>query len=215
MTDHPHAVDRLAIAARLPDSITFEGTRLVVIDRERRPWISAGDVGRALGFSDARRGSQSATPSGRIADIHRRHADEFTEDMTALIDLPTAGGVQKVRIFSPRGCYLIAMFARTPKAKAFRRWVLDVLDRIGTYTVEPIPAPPPPPAIAPVPTLADDMLEGAEGIAAFMGLSPRQIYHQQKRLPLFRVGAIICARKSTLLRWIAEQESAALSKPSG
>lgn len=35
-----------------------------------------------------------------------------------------------MRIFSLRGAHLVAMFARTPKAKAFRRWVLDVLDAI-------------------------------------------------------------------------------------
>ncbi|GJC32652.1 hypothetical protein KAM398_26550 [Acinetobacter sp. KAM398] len=34
-----------------------------------------------------------------------------------------------VRIFSLRGCHLIAMFARTDVAKAFRKWVLDVLDK--------------------------------------------------------------------------------------
>ncbi|MGC6299300.1 hypothetical protein ACMXZB_12455, partial [Pasteurella multocida] len=32
-------------------------------------------------------------------------------------------------IFSLRGCHLIAMFARTPIAKEFRKWVLDILDR--------------------------------------------------------------------------------------
>ncbi|WP_354666697.1 P22AR C-terminal domain-containing protein, partial [Escherichia coli] len=33
------------------------------------------------------------------------------------------------RVFSLRGAHLIAMFARTPVAKEFRRWVLDILDR--------------------------------------------------------------------------------------
>ncbi len=55
--------------------------------------------------------------------------------------------------------------------------------------------------------LADDMLQGAEAIGSFMGLDPRQVYHQRKRLPTFKIGALICARKSTLLRWIAEQEA--------
>lgn len=36
----------------------------------------------------------------------------------------------KSLIFSLRGCHLVAMFARTPVAKAFRRWVLDVLDKL-------------------------------------------------------------------------------------
>lgn len=60
-------------------------------------------------------------------------------------------------------------------------------------------------------TIADDVLQGAEPIAAFLGLSARQLYHlvQQGALPVFRLGATICARKSTLLKWIAEQEGAA------
>lgn len=36
---------------------------------------------------------------------------------------------KSVRVFSLRGCHLIAMFATTDKAKEFRRWVLDILDR--------------------------------------------------------------------------------------
>jgi prophage antirepressor-like protein len=43
-----------------------------------------------------------------------------------------AAGVSKppqVRVFSLRGAHLIAMLARTPVAKAFRRWVLDVLEK--------------------------------------------------------------------------------------
>ncbi|MFW3379839.1 hypothetical protein ACN9NO_11160, partial [Glaesserella parasuis] len=50
-------------------------------------------------------------------------------EMTALIELQTAGGKQQVRVFSLRGAHLIAMFARTKVAKDFRKWVLDILDR--------------------------------------------------------------------------------------
>ena len=35
----------------------------------------------------------------------------------------------KTRVFSLRGAHLLAMFARTPVAKEFRKWVLDILDR--------------------------------------------------------------------------------------
>jgi hypothetical protein len=43
--------------------------------------------------------------------LYARHSDEFTPEMTALVKLPTEGGEQEVRIFSPRGCYALAMFA--------------------------------------------------------------------------------------------------------
>ncbi|WP_153248767.1 BRO-N domain-containing protein [Candidatus Methylospira mobilis] len=41
-----------------------------------------------------------------LSTIYKRHADEFTDTMTALIELDTAGGKQQVRIFSLRGCHL-------------------------------------------------------------------------------------------------------------
>ncbi len=54
--------------------------------------------------------------------------------MTLVVKLTTKGfgngnSEKEVRIFSLRGCHLIAMFARTPIAKEFRKWVLDILDR--------------------------------------------------------------------------------------
>lgn len=56
--------------------------------------------------------------------------------------------------------------------------------------------------------LAADLLRGADQIAAYVGFEKRKVYHLADRghLPLFRMGAIICARKSTLNTWIADQE---------
>jgi hypothetical protein len=61
--------------------------------------------------------------------------------------------------------------------------------------------------------IADDLLEGAEAIARFMFGSVakrRRVYHlaATSDLPLFRLGEVICGRRSTLLAWIAEQEKA-------
>jgi hypothetical protein len=57
----------------------------------------------------------------------------------------------------------------------------------------------------------DELLRGADEIGLFMfgkrGLR-RKVYHlvATSRLPVFRLGSMICARKSVLLRWIAAQE---------
>ncbi len=53
-----------------------------------------------------------------------------------------------------------------------------------------------------------DLLTGAEAIAEFVGVKARRIYHlaETRRLPVFRLGATICARKSTLVRWIEDME---------
>lgn len=80
-----------------------------------------------------------------INDLYKRHSDEFTESMTAVVKLPTAGGNQEVRIYSPRGCYALGMFARTKVAAEFRKWVLDVLE--GKVAVPPAPTLPAPKTI--------------------------------------------------------------------
>lgn len=49
--------------------------------------------------------------------------------------------------------------------------------------------------------LSDDLLSGAEEIAAFTGLPVRRIYYiasQSEVLPIFKLGSTLCARKSEL-----------------
>ena len=104
--------------SNLPKTLRFEDTELSIIDRDGKPWVAATQIGSALGY----------TQKDEVSRIYRRHAEEFTSDMTQTARLAFRGGEAVTRIFSPRGCHLIAMFARTKKAKAFRRWVLDVLD---------------------------------------------------------------------------------------
>lgn len=60
--------------------------------------------------------------------------------------------------------------------------------------------------------LADDLLRGADEIAAFTGTKRRQVYHlaQTSRLPVFKIGSILCARKSRIIAWIEEQEAKAI-----
>lgn len=101
-------------------TLSFQNTSLSVINQNNQIWFSALDIGKALGYSNGDIG---------VKNIYNRHQDEFTPCMTALIDMRTNGGVQKVRIFSLRGCHLIGMLSHTKVAKEFRRWVLDILDR--------------------------------------------------------------------------------------
>jgi len=63
--------------------------------------------------------------------------------------------------------------------------------------------------------LADDILEGADAIAEFLfgdRASRRKVYYLAEctRLPVFRLGSMICARKSVLLQWISGQENQVL-----
>jgi hypothetical protein len=65
-------------------------------------------------------------------------------------------------------------------------------------------------------SLADDLLRGADKIAEFLFGDPterRKIYHlsEKSRLPVFRLGSVLCARKSTLKAWIEDQERRAVA----
>jgi prophage antirepressor-like protein len=98
--------------------LVFENVEFDVVDIHNVPWLRAPQIEAALGYEKR----------GAINTLHDRNSDEFTDEMTQIVDLDTAGGRQQVRIFSPRGCYLLGMLARTERAKAFRAWVLDVLE---------------------------------------------------------------------------------------
>lgn len=60
-------------------------------------------------------------------------------------------------------------------------------------------------------TLAPDLLRGAEEISEFLfGTRDqrRKVYHlaETTKLPVFRLGSLVCARRSVLMEWIASQE---------
>jgi hypothetical protein len=62
--------------------------------------------------------------------------------------------------------------------------------------------------------LADDILRGADEIARFIfgeRGSRRKVYYLAEctRIPIFRLGSVLCARRSVLLSWIAGQENRA------
>ena len=101
-------------------ALTFNGITLSPIPHQNSPWIRSVELARALGYSSEK----------SVSNIYNRNQDEFSNDMSVVINLSTTDTPAPSRIFSLRGCHLVAMFARTPVAKAFRRWVLDVLDKL-------------------------------------------------------------------------------------
>ena len=102
-------------------SLCFNDFTFSPVTRDNQPWFKSSELARALGYS-----SEKA-----VANIYRRNEDEFSNDMSVVINSSTTGIPVMTRIFSLRGCHLLAMFARTPVAKAFRRWVLDVIEQYG------------------------------------------------------------------------------------
>ena len=112
-----------------PAKIRFRDVELVAVEHNGQPWIRATDLARALGYAR----------EDKVSRIYTRHADEFTDTMTQVIEIvvePHFGGSGnlnggRARIFSPRGCHLIAMLARTPIAKDFRKWLLNLIDALA------------------------------------------------------------------------------------
>lgn len=109
--------------------LCFNEFTFSTILRNNQPWFRSSELARALGYKR----------EDILSKLYRKNADEFTSDMTQVIEnvAQHQNGVLgnlsdgRCRIFSLRGCHLLAMFARTPVAKAFRKWVLDVIEQYG------------------------------------------------------------------------------------
>ena len=112
-------------------ALIFNGVTLSPITHQNSLWIRSAELARALGYGR----------ENQVSRLYRNNADEFTPDMTQVIEIPDgpdSGLPVKTRIFSLRGCHLVAMFSRTKVAKDFRKWVLNVLDSLTTAERRPL-----------------------------------------------------------------------------
>jgi len=99
-------------------TLNFDGFELKAHNmNDGQFWVTSTQLADMLEYKQSR----------AVTKIYNRYADEFTETMTQTVSNPHVPNLD-MRIFNLRGCHLLAMFARTDKAKEFRRWVLDVLD---------------------------------------------------------------------------------------
>ncbi|MBL3522887.1 hypothetical protein IM876_09445 [Serratia plymuthica] len=105
------------------NELTFHNVTFNQVSHENQVWLTSSELAKALGYKK----------SDAVTQIYSRYHDEFTGSMSTTLKMSVVrktGSVDiPVRVFSLRGCHLIAMFASTPMAKEFRRWVLDILDR--------------------------------------------------------------------------------------
>lgn len=103
----------------LPTTVlNYRSHALEAVQMDGQVWLRSAQIAPPLGLSSER----------RVREVFERNADEFTADETRLVALGSEGGTQETRVFSLRGARLLALLARTPEAKAFRRWVLDLLE---------------------------------------------------------------------------------------
>jgi len=113
--------------------IQFQNTqmRTKLIDGQR--YVRSSDIARALGYKEVQ----------SVSRLYRKNEDEFSKDMLRRVELTLPNGnTYKAHYFNRRGAWLIGMFARTSKAKDFRKWVLDVLEE-QSLTASDMPQPMP------------------------------------------------------------------------
>ena len=114
-------------------ALSFNDVNFTPVQQDNQIWLTASELAKALGYSK----------SNAVTQVYDRNQDEFNSSMTTVINLNSSGSfenlnlrlpkkeqnlVKTVRIFTLRGCHLIAMFSKTDIAKQFRKWVLDILD---------------------------------------------------------------------------------------
>jgi hypothetical protein len=102
----------------------FNDIRLSIIDRAGKKWLTAEQIGLALGYNkaNARQG---------INNLYARHRGEFTDEDSCVINLMTQvmtqGQSRETRVFSATGCNKLGFFASTARAKEFRAWAARAL----------------------------------------------------------------------------------------
>jgi|GEM_PF-707278 len=105
------------------NALTFNQVSLnPVAQSDNQIWITSADLAMALSYKAA----------DSVTKIFNRNSDEFDSSMTQTVKLTVSGEInglqhKTVRVFSLRGCHLIAMFAKTSVAKQFRKWILDLI----------------------------------------------------------------------------------------
>ena len=116
-----------------PAVFQFHSTEVRTVDRDGQVWFVAGDVAKALGYTDA---------------VHLTRV--LDEDEAALHNVETRsenGTLQtrEVTILSESGLYHALLKSRKPQARPFRRWVtqevLPAIRRSGSFsgTAQQIP----------------------------------------------------------------------------
>ena len=106
------------------NTLTFNEVNFNPVVKNGQIWLTSKEIAKALGYKNAT----------SINKLYNANSDEFTDTMSLTTDTVVDGINNSkrrlsIRIFSLRGCHLLAMFARTDIAKAFRKWVLDILDK--------------------------------------------------------------------------------------
>ncbi|WFQ80959.1 BRO family protein [Xenorhabdus sp. SF857] len=106
-------------------ALTFKEKEVIPFDNgDGKIWFTGKQMAELLGY--AREDS--------VSRIHDRNKDEFSPDMTMVVNLTVSGEInglqhKTVRVYSLRGAHLVGMLSKTKVAKDLRRWLLDLAEK--------------------------------------------------------------------------------------
>lgn len=95
-----------------------------VVHEQGRYWMTAEQLGLALGYKK---------PGQSVRNLYNRHKDElrpykgYIKTMSPPAKDGRGGGLQEILAFNTDGMWLIAIFAKTPKSKKFRKFIISML----------------------------------------------------------------------------------------
>lgn len=189
-------------------ALCFNDFTFSPVTRDNQPWFKSSELARALGYKR----------EDILSKLYRKNADEFTSDMTQVVEniaehrngVPGNLSDGRARIFSLRGCYALAMFARTPIAKAFRKWCLDVIEQYGDRV--PVERP-----ISLTPSTPDDRKPLRDMVnvwARLSGVHPSNLWPQVRaRFQLGRIDDLPTNWLPDALAWVQSKIDELNQKP--
>lgn len=108
--------------------VQFNNHNIELIDHNGQLYMTGSQIGEVLEYEDAAKA---------VHNIYTNHRDEFGEDMSCTLKTRVNGINRLSRVYNREGAWLIGMFARTPKAAEFRKWVLRVLGAVADNQIAP------------------------------------------------------------------------------
>lgn len=111
--------------------VEFNNHNIELINHNGQLYMTGSQIGEVLEYEDAAKA---------VHNIYTNHKDEFGEDMSCTLKTRVNGVNRLSRVYNREGAWLIGMFARTPKAAEFRKWVLKVLGAVADNQVAPVAA---------------------------------------------------------------------------
>ena len=119
LTQRYHMTKSITKGVKHLKTVSFNNYNIDILEHKGEQYMTSKAIAEALGYKR----------NDSVSYLYRSNKDEFTNEMSRNVKLTSRTKLKyQTRIFNRRGAWLIAMFAKTKKAKEFRKWALDTLE---------------------------------------------------------------------------------------